>query len=313
MMDLTTAGLIADIELNALLPDGMYEPSDIISFINDGYFTYVLPFIMRYREDFFVAYADYSPAASIPIPTNAIGQKLKDVQIKKDSNHFFNLPRLSMGEVTSIQNYNRYNGFYIQDNTIVFYPNPQSNDVRLVYFKRPNYLEDSTITTNESLVDSTTVYKITAASSGTTVYVTPSPLAALGAGVTVNFSHSKGYQPFDTVDGISLVTSAVANQFTAPSAAIAASFTEGDYLCNPGYSAFPKITIEMRDLLVQAATIKVMISMKDKDGYKLAMEQLSASEKLIGGLISPRIDNEVKKIVNSSSGIWNRGHKGWRK
>jgi len=100
-MDLTTAGLIDDIQLNALLPDGMYTNADIISFLNDGFYSEVLPYIMRHREDFFITYADYSAAATISIPTDAIMQKLKDVQLKRGTYTFENLPRLSMDEITT--------------------------------------------------------------------------------------------------------------------------------------------------------------------------------------------------------------------
>jgi len=309
-MDLTTAGLIADIELSALLPDGMYENSDLISFLNDGYFSDILPFIMRHREDFFITYEDFSPAATLEIPVDAIAQKLKDVQLIRD-NRFYNLPRLSMGEVTANANWNKPNGFYIQDNTIVFYPEAPTNDIRLLYFKRPHYMEDSTIDTDEDNVDSSTVYEVTGVS-GTTVMVSPNPVAQLGTGITVDFTHSKSYQPFNVVDDIALVTGPSGSQFTAASAELAATFTIGDYLCNPSYTAFPKLPLEVREMLVQAAVVKSMISMKDREGYKLAKDALNEAKQAVSGLISPRVDNEVKKIVNTN-GMWGRTNRGWRR
>jgi len=305
-MDLTTAGLIADIKLSALLPDGMYEDSDIISFLNDGFFSDTLAFIMRFREDFFVSYEDFAAASSIDIPTDAIAQKLKDVQLKKDSNTFYNLPRLSMGEITSTSNsWNRSQGFYIQDNSIVFHPNVPSSEIRVVYFKRPHFMEDSTIDAEENNVTNDTVYKVTGIS-GAEINVTPNPVAVLGAGIGVDFTHSKSYQPFNVVDDITLTTGPGANVFTAASAELAATFTAGDYLCNPGYTAFPKIPVEAREALVQAAIVKSMVSMKDKEGYGLAQDQLKEAKLSIAGLISPRIDNEVKKIVNTGP-LWGRG------
>ena len=307
-MDLTTAGLISDMELAALLPDGMYTNADLISFLNDGYFSDVLPFIMKHREDFFVTYEDFDPAATINIPTTAIAQKLKDVQLKS-GNIYRSIPRLSMGEVTSQYN-NGSNGFYIQDNTLVFHPNTPTQTVRIIYFKRPHYMEDSTIDTDAANVSSSTVYKVTAIS-GDELTVTPDPVANLGTGITVSITHSKSYQPFNVVDDIDLVTGSSANIFTAASTTVAATFTVGDYLCNPNYTAFPKLPLEVREVLIQAAVVKAMISMKDKDGYSLAKDALKEAKIAAGSLISPRIDNEVKKIVNTSN-LW-RSRRSWGK
>lgn len=309
-MDLSTSGLIADLELNALLPDGMFENSDLISFLNDGFFSEVLAFVMRFREDFYVTYTDFAPAASIAIPADAIAQKIKDVQIKKDDYTFYNLPRLSMGEITASRStWNKPEGFYIQDNNIIFYPRAQTNNIRLVYFKRPNYLEDATLDT-ELTVTAKSIYKVNGVS-GSTIVVTPNPVAALGAGKSKVFSHAKGYQPFDVVNTVNLVTGPSGSIFTAASAALAATFTKDDYLCNVGYTVYPKIPLEARDVLVQAALVKAMSAMKDKDGYKLAKDALAEAKAAIASLISPRIDNEVKKVVNTSSPLWG-GNKGWR-
>lgn len=300
-MDLTTKGLIDDIKLSALLPDGMYEDDDLIAFLNDGYYSEVLPFIMRHREDFYVTYTDFEPAASIAIPSDAIAQKLKDVQVKR-GDRFYNLPRLSPAEMTT-NNYSRSEGFYLQDNSIIFFPSAQTNTVRVVYFKRPHYMEDSTIDEDSANVDSSTVYTITTDTVSTTVYVSPNPAANISAGTNVNFTHSKHTQPFEVVDDITLEVGTSGNEFIAPSIEIATSMTTGDYLCNPGYTAFPKIPLEAREILVQAAVVKAMISMKDKDGYSLAQDQLKEAKINVSGLISPRIDNETKKIVNTS-GLW---------
>lgn len=293
-MDLTTAGLIAKVELDALLPDGMYNEEDIISFLNDAYYSEVLPFVMRHREDFYVAYEDFDPAASINIPVDAIAQKLKDVQLKTSSNRFQNLPRLSMGEVTSNNGNANAQGFYIQDNTIVFYPNIPSHSVRLVYFKRPYPMIDS---------GDDTVYTVTEID-GTSAILNKAP--AVG---TLTLSLSKFYQPYDTVD-MSGEGSITTNNHIVLSEEDIAKVTVGDIFCPRGYRAFAKIPLEIREVLAQASLVKAMISMKDKDGHRLAMESLRNAERSASTLISPRIDNETKKIVNRSP-LFRTNRSGW--
>ena len=293
-MNLTTAGIISDIQLDALLPDGMYDDSDIVSFMNEAFFSEVLAFIMRYREDFFLTYTDFDAASTIAIPTDAIAQKLKDVLLVKSSTNLVNVPRLSMNEVAS--SHNGVNGFYIQDNTLYFFPNTPSNTVRLYYFQRPKYLIDS---------GDDSVYTVSSIS-GTNVLVNKAP--TVGA---LDLTLSKGYQPFDT-SAISCTGSITTNNHLEMSAAAAATVTVGDIFCPEGYCAFPKIPLECRNVLVQASIVKAMASMKDKDGYAIAKENLKQAMTSIASLISPRIDNEVKKIVNISS-IWGRNSRGWGK
>lgn len=307
-MDLTTQGLIEDIKLNALLPDGMFENSDLISFINDAYFSDIVSFIMKHQEDFFVTYKDYAPASYISIPSDAIAMKLKDVQVKRDNNVFYNLPRLSMAEITKTSGqWNRPNGFYIQDNNVVFYPSAQTNTVRILYYKRPNYLMDSTPSVP---VTTSSAYLVTGITN-LVLSTNSNPLECVSGGTTMNFTVSKGYQPFDTED-IVLTAGPLANQFTGDAATIA-KITIGDGLCPVGNSIFPKLPYEARDILTTGAVVKAMIAMKDKDGYAIAQDQLKEVKSAVSSLISPRIDNEVKKIVNTGA-LWSKmGSNGWRR
>jgi len=312
IMDLRTEALISEIKLNALLPDGMFEDDDIISFLNDAYFSEVIPFIMRHREDFYLTYTDFDPAASITIPSDAIAQKLKDVQIKRDANTFYSLPRLSMNEITS-NRFVRRDGFYIQDNTIYFHPRAQTNTIRLIYFKRPYVLVDSNADTGTTknytiseiekpplqanaavkLEDTTLIeYKVYAGTTLTITKVTP-PFKSIDTVTPLEsqINQSRIYIGEDEVDEVSV----------------------GDVLCPGGYSGVPKIPVEAKDFLVQSAILKAMIAIKDKDGYAIAKDIVKEAKSILSGLISPRIEDEVKKIVNTGP-LWNGGNsRGWRK
>lgn len=286
-MDLSTAGLISTIKLNALLPDGMFEDSDIVSFLNDAFFSDTLHFMMKYHEDFYITYTDYSASASLSIPTDAIAQKLKSVQLVKGTNSYVNLPRLSNGEITSNRDTNL--GFYIQDNTIIFYPNTPTDTIRLIYYKRPYYMIDSA---------DDTVYKVTSIS-GNDAILNKAPTVG-----SLDLTLSKSYQPFD-IEDMSGTGSITTNNHITLSAANIAKVTVGDYFCPEGYTAFPKIPMEAGDVLQQGAILKAMIAMKDKDGFAITQKQLEEAKKSVAGLISPRIDNSIKKIVNTSS-LWGR-------
>lgn len=63
---------------------------DIIDLCTNEMHNYLVPEIMSVREDYFVKFNDYSvsdyranESLSIPIPYDAVGSKLRDVNIKK--------------------------------------------------------------------------------------------------------------------------------------------------------------------------------------------------------------------------------------
>lgn len=306
-MDLTTTALISDIKLTGMLPDGMFSDDEYISFLNDGFFNEVLPFIMKHREDYFVTYTDYTYSDSIEIPSDAVGQKLRDiVQVSSDGRHLGNIPRYTYEQISG---YNetpiRLAGFYIENNTIKFYPTGSiSNDIRLYYYKRPNYLQYHT-----TVVDGTTTYKNSKIES------------AIGAVCTVDGIDST----WTTDTEISVISKSqpytVTNSYTISdidtgSSTITLSttgFSTGDYICARGDTVFPPIPYECREVLVQAAILKSLIAIKDVNGVKLAKEELKEAKERVSDILTPRVDGEVKKIVNVS-GIWksNRSKiRGW--
>jgi len=148
--------------------------------------------------------------------------------------------------------------------------------------------------------DDDTVYTVTSIVA-TDININKAPTVG-----SINLTLSKSYQPFDVVN-MTGTGSITGTNHIVLSEADAALVTVGDILCPQGYCAFPKVPVELRSLLAQSAVVAAMMSMKDKDGYKIAKENLGIFRRsLYLGLISPRIENEVKKIVNTSSPLWGK-------
>ena len=289
-MDLTVLGLIDSIKLDGTLPDGMFTDAEYTKFLNEGFYSEVLPFIMKHREDFYVTYTDFAPTDSIPIPSDAIGGKLQDILLVSGDLIVANVPRLSKEELV----YNTQLGFYLEGNNIKFYPpNTLSQTVRVYYYERPLPLDapdnimqvtawdEPTLTATVKLINNT----------ATTI--------ADWVDFPVDCGSTDNNQPYDytarRIVGASEVLDTVEMFETGISV--------GEYIARENYRAIPKLPLEVREVLIQAAILKAMISIKDMDGVKLAGESLTMCKDSASTILTPRVDNEVKKIVNSR-GIW---------
>jgi hypothetical protein len=285
-MHLKTSELINDLKLAGSFPDGMFTDADFISFLNTGYSSEIVPFIMRHREDFFVTYQDQDYSDTIAIPSDAIAQKLKDVvRVDSSGRLLGNVPRVSIEEITGHQQYYKPVGFYIEDNNVKFHPAGATTDrIRLYYFKRPHHLIQESLCTEVTSV------------SGVNVTGTVPSTWTTSTAISV----TDKTQPYDIDDSYTIVSLDVGAGTLELSAS---GLVVGDFICPLGYSAIPKIPTEMRDVLIQSAIINALVSLKDINGVKLAREELFIAMDNMSGLISPRVEGEPKKIVNNS-GIW---------
>jgi hypothetical protein len=76
---------------------------------------------MSFREEWFVNYVDYATdgiTTEYTIPSQAVGSKLRDVQIWENGKQYLNVPRLAPEQLSD-----SFFGFYVQNNKIIIYPN----------------------------------------------------------------------------------------------------------------------------------------------------------------------------------------------
>jgi len=297
-MDLQTGSLIDDIKLTGSFPDGMFTDADYVSFLNTAYFNEIIPFIMKHREEFFVTSTDNTYADTIAIPSDAIAQKLRDiVRVDSSGTIMGNVPRLSYEEITGAAR-GGYTpvGFYLEDNSVKFYPTGAITDlIRFYYFQRPHYLTDEA-----SCMELTSISGASATGTVPSTWTTSTEISVVSK-----------TQPNTVVDTYTI--SAI--DVSAGTITLSASgFAQGDFICPLGYTAIPKLPFELRDCLIQAAIVNALISIKDIQGVQLSRNELAIAMQNASGLISPRVEGEVKKAVNTN-GIWNlgRSRSNWRR
>jgi hypothetical protein len=282
MPDYTTSGLIEQTKRRISMPtsQSLITTDRFISILNDELQTRIVPFLMSFREEWFVNYIDYATdgiTTEYTIPSQAVGSKLRDVQIWENGKQYLNVPRLAPEQLSD-----SFFGFYVQNNKIIIYPNPlqTGKTLRLTYFKRLNDLVST----------SSAGYITTVGSTSVSVAGTPPNTFVNGALIDI-ISKSSPFSVKETLE-ISTVVGSTIN-FTTATTAIA-----GDYACVSGESVFPEIPSECIPMLCQSAGIRCLEALGDTEGLQIAMANYIQIENSAKATLSPKVDGEVKRVQN---------------
>jgi hypothetical protein len=297
----TSDVLITQVKRRGMIPssDNTLASADYISFINDEIQTSLVPLVMSTREEFYVANSDVSltgGTASYPIPSRAIGAKLRNVQILTGT-EYATLSRLEPENVASGVS-GAPEGFYLQGNNVVVYPTPSSSGtLRLSYFIRPNRVvaltECSVIAT---LPGSQVVTVTTAGSAFPTTSIGYDFIKATGPGFEC---HS-----IDALATRSTTTLTFA-------AALPSALAVGDYIALAGETPIPQIPVELHPLLAERVVVRALMALGDP---KVAVHEASADrmQKAALTLLTPRSEGSTRRILNFNAPGWGRRPRGWR-
>jgi hypothetical protein len=282
-MDFTSTGLIAQIKRRALIPtsQNLFTDSDLIAMLNEELQNRVIPYILAVREDYFLTYNEYTQNGStteIDIPTNAIGNKINQVNIytaSSDDSFFASVPRLTVSQINDY-----YGGYYIQGSKIKIFPQAiTSGQLRIYYYRRPSEIVAtsrtaviSTVNTNTSIVCSTNLP------------------ANITTGSSIDIVSNE--QPWDTIAERTAGTVLNATLDLTDTTDIETGF----YVASRGESPFAQIPQDTIPLLIQAVVVRMMEYMGDNNGFQSAILTYAQMESDNRNLITPRVDAQPKKI-----------------
>ena len=261
----TVEQLIENIKRRCSVPTSQltYTDKDFALLANDTLQGEVIPLIMSAREEFFVDKVDISMPSDriIDFPNNTVASKVRAACYVQNTSPetLINIPRVDLDVVTGVgfNNFNTLAGFYIQGNSLVFYPKtsiPVSTMIRIYYYKRSLVLSEpsaygriQSIDTNANTVvldfvpaDWKNGSKLNAQKSGTPFEMSNEDLTI----VTV----SSPSVILDSVEGLSV----------------------GDYISTQGFVAIPQLPIEAHAYLAQLTAIKALEGLGDAQGKESA-------------------------------------------
>jgi hypothetical protein len=293
-IDYTTTALIASIKRKASIPENqnLFNAEDFVQILNGELRNYIVPILLRVREEYFVTYSDQSIVAgttSYEIPNQAIGKKLRAVYMVDDSGELVELPRLNPEDVAIDRQVYRPYGYYVQGDNIILYPSPTSSGtLRMFFHRRPNQLVETDYAAKISSVSGSVV----TCESIPTAWTTNSYLDCIDKNPSFKVL-AESVQP-TVISGYDI---------TLP-LATAALLETGDWISEEGESPIPQVPVEMFDLLEQAAIVKCLEAMGDQTGgFQAAVMKMQQLEANIIDMISPRVDGNPKKVTNKR-GLW---------
>lgn len=281
-MDFTSTGLIAQIKRRALIPtsQNLFTESDLIAMLNEELQNRVIPYILSVREDYFLTYDEYTQNGStteIDIPTNAIGNKINQVNIytaTSDDSFFASVPRLAVSQINDY-----FGGYYIQGNKIKIFPQPiTSGQLRVYYYRRPSEI----VATSRTAIISTV-------NTNTSIVCTTNLPANITTGAEIDIVSNN--QPWDTITERTAGTVSSATINLADTTDIQANY----YVASRGESPFAQIPQDTIPLLIQAVVVRALEYMGD-NGLQAALLTYAQMESDNRNLLSPRVDAQPKKI-----------------
>jgi len=297
----TTATLLADIRLGAMLPpsgSATFSDAELLRLADREMQAGLVPLIMRSREEFFVSQQDAAINASaqlnsVRIPARAIGGKLRDLGLVDDGGALHIVSQISIEELE-----NAASGFYVIGNVIKLWSAAgswQTPTLRMSYFRRPSRLVAASAVGVVATITTATKTVTITSNPGTISTTTPVDLVRASPGY-----ESLGDDLVATVSGTSLVFAA-----TLPT-----DLAVGDYVCLAGESPVPQVPPELHPVLAQRVIVKCLEAMNDPSGLSAAQAKLQELQSDAIALISPRVDGEPKRFRNSSS-PFRRKNRSW--
>lgn len=326
----TTQDLILRLKLKQSIPDSGvdFQDSVLLNYLDQALKAEIVPAILGMMEEYFVVTVDvacptqtqFTSGApvnvgnAIPIPSSAMGMRLRDVYVVNDtSGSFMNLPRLTPSQAAaygsgynqssiSVNNNQYPGGFYLQGNQVMVFPFSLASGktVRLTYQRAPADLA--------LILNSGQVLAVT----GDVLQLNNVVSWTAGSMVDVISHHNPHDYVTDlTADNVVYTSytplikqplvAAAGNVVTLPLGK-GASVSVGDWVCATGTSVYAQnIPKEILPSLVQKASSYALEAAGDREGQAIAETGYSKMMAQALKMISHRVDGKPPKILATNS------------
>ena len=149
--DYDVVSLVADVRRRAMIPNATQVLSDfdIVSFLNDEMWEYIVPMLMATTEEYLVATTEpWTPSTTTIdledaglFPGGVIGLKIRDIQIQS-VNSWISLPRIEPEYESQFVATGATQGYMFRGSKIHLIPvnEPVGAQIRVLYYKRPTAL-----------------------------------------------------------------------------------------------------------------------------------------------------------------------------
>lgn len=238
---MTSTEIIASIKRKIAFPiaQNTFEIDDILAFVNEEMTISQVPSILQFHEEFFTYAEEFALEPNknkYPVPSRAIGMKLRNLFFKDMSNNMYEMCRVNADDAGFFQRNlgtdQSIHKYYFEGNEIVLTPtsiiNP-TGSLRMVYFIRPNQLVQNTRAAicqsfyKDITIDTTKIVSSASNVLGDTLTIGDYILTA-GQDFAVD-SISSIVTANNIVNAITTLTSYTANNGTTPSSTVSVKYS----------------------------------------------------------------------------------------
>ncbi len=287
----TSDYLIDEVKNTGLFPtnQNLIPDESIVKYLASVLTSKITPWMLGLQCDYMVKAVDIDVVAEqdeYPVPSDAIGSKLKKLAYKQPSpNCYITLPQFSFDQISQPWGIaTAFPGFWMKGNTIVLYPIPTNTQtLRCLYFRRPDVLvpmiESGKITAIDTMTNTVTLDNV-----------------PTGWFVPGSYHVVDSNPPFGELVTDLTIVSVVGLDVTLSSVT---GLVVGQYITATGQAVVAEIPAELYPMLVIGATRKLFIAQSDTNGAKLMDIEWEDCVRTNTALISPRVDDNPQKLVNN--------------
>lgn len=296
---LTSNSLVESIKRRASIPENQstFSKTDFLEFANEELRLGLVPSIMKLHEDYLLFEIDVPLQPNkneYEIPSRAVGNKLRDAQIKIGENNYIELTRIGIGDRFSeydARSETNLRKYYIKNNKLVFDtpigPDASGDAVTMVFYIKPAKLVEeervgiiSGINRNTGEIVVSNVPENFSISNKYDFYKAESPHSVLSIDLTAT--------------GINVTSRTI----TFNASDIPDELKVGDHLAQAGECIIPQVPTELQVMLAQMVACRVLESIGDTQGLQNALIKLGQMEQAAGTIIDNRVDDSPQKLVN---------------
>lgn len=317
-MAITVDDLLEKVKIRASIPtyQTAYSDTRLIGIINGEITSVIVPLLVNSAAEHLVTYKDFDVPANgeyVVIPPRAVGNILREVVITDPTNinSAINLGQVTVQDLGTNYTGGYYRGnwygrpsFYITRNRLFILNSTNfaaGCKLRLYFYQRPNALVESDQVATITAIDYTTVADVPYYDSNDTerylkvtvdaIPTLPSPWTGAEALDIV-----QGCSPYEQVLENATPAGIVSNDIFFDGVEMPEGVEAGDFVSLQGKSSVATIPEEVQDLLCQSVVLRVMESLGDEKGYKIAASKFNDLKNDAINLLSPRVKGEPRKV-----------------
>lgn len=296
----TWTELLDDIKVRGAIPTSQstYTEARLLRLANAAMGSRIVPLVDKVREKYYSYDVDWTivDGSSVLIPTRAVGGKLEDAFFINGTERQKAVLYWEEEMSDSASAPGSAPGIYLKRNRVFTLPSDGGGwpTLRMSIIMRPN-----------DLVAQTSAAQITAINTGTkTLSFTSGTIpTSWTTASTFDLIQQKPHFDWLAIDQVitSVTTTAIIFSSTLPT-----DLAVGDWVSLAGQSTVVQCPLELQPLLAQEVANLCLKAQGDQVALKLGLEEAKMLEERALVTITPRVQNEGKKVTNRT-GVLRRG------